>query len=134
VSELLTSRPVSLNVLTGARAALGMAAVFMPNISARMFRLNAEGTPAIMMVRIFGIRNAVLAAVLLRLDTITVPRTFMRLNVLIDLVDAFAFVAAGRRREIGPAAAVLGTWVALSAVGLGATGLVAMRTRLKNDA
>jgi hypothetical protein len=89
--------------------------------------MNVEGTPAVAMGRMFGIRNAALAAGLLRLDTVTAPRTFMAINLLIDAVDALALVDAGRRREIEPAGAALGTAVALAAAGLGAAGLAAMK-------
>ncbi len=120
------NRPVPLNILTATRASLAATAVFMPRIGARIFRLDADGTPAIVMGRLFGIRNAVLAAGLLRLDTITMPRTFVRVNVLVDLADALAFVAAGRRGEIGTAATVLGTGLALTAAGLGTAAAVAL--------
>ncbi len=120
------NRPVPLNILTATRASLAATALLMPRIGARIFRLDAEGTPAIVMGRMFGVRNAVLAAGLLRLDTITSPRTFVRVNVLVDLVDAAAFVAAGRRREIGTAATVLGTGLALTAAGLGTAAAVAL--------
>jgi hypothetical protein len=118
-------RSVALNVLTGARGALGVIALFTPSIGARMFRIDADGTPAIVMGRLFGIRNVALAAELLRLDATTVPRTFMLINVLIDLVDTVAFVGAGRRGEIGAVATGFGTVLALTGAILGATSLAA---------
>lgn len=114
-------------LLAAARLALAVTAVLAPRTGAGLFRMNVEGTPAVAMGRMFGIRNAALAAGLLRLDAITAPRTFVLINVIVDLVDALAFVAAGRRREIGTAATVLGTGVALSAVGVGAAGLARLR-------
>lgn len=74
----------------------------------------------------FGVRNAVLAAGLYRLDLIASARTFVRINVFVDLVDALAFIAAGRRREISPAATALCTGVALSAVAMGAAAHASM--------
>jgi hypothetical protein len=118
-------RSVALNVLTGARGALGVIALFTPRIGARMFRIDADGTPAIVMGRLFGIRNVALAAGLLRLDATTVPRMFMLINVLIDLVDTVAFVGAGRRGEIGAVATGFGTVLALTGAILGATSLAA---------
>ena|ERR1700757_1100156 len=118
-------RSVALNVLTGARGALGVIALFTPRIGARMFRIDADGTPAIVMGRLFGIRNVALAAGLLRLDATTVPRIFMLINVLIDLVDTVAFVGAGRRGEIGAVATGFGTVLALTGAILGATSLAA---------
>jgi hypothetical protein len=114
---------VTLNVLAGARGTLAAVALLAPRIGARVLGIDADGTPAIVMGRLFGIRNAALAAGLLRLDAIAVPRAFILLNVLIDLVDAGAFVAAGRRREIGAAATMLGTLLALTGATLGAMTL-----------
>jgi hypothetical protein len=119
-------RSIPLNVLTGARFTIGALALLAPRIGARIFRMDVDGTPAVAMGRMFGIRNAALAAGLLRLDTLSAPRTFMGINILIDVVDALALVDAGRRREIEPAGAALATGVALAAVGLGAAGLAAM--------
>jgi hypothetical protein len=132
MSAPFTNRSLPLNVLTGTRAALSVMALLMPRIGARIFRLDANGT-AVVMARLFGVRNAVLAAGLLRLDTMTVPRTFIGINVLIDLVDALAFAAAGRRREIGIGAATLGAGTALGAAGLGAAGIAGSRLRRVPD-
>jgi hypothetical protein len=118
-------RSVALNALTGARGALGLIALFAPRVGARILRIDADDTPAIVMGRLFGVRNVALAAGLLRLDATTVPRSFMLVNVLIDAVDAAAVVAAGRRREIGAAATVLGTLLALTGATLGAVSLAA---------
>ena len=115
-----------LNLLTGARIMISVLAVLTPRIGARIFRMDVEGTPAVAMGRLMGIRNAALAAGLLRLDTMAVPRTFVGLNVVVDLVDAVALVDAGRRRELEPAGAALATGIALTAAGLGAAGLAAL--------
>jgi hypothetical protein len=118
-------RSVALNILTGTRGALGAVALLAPRIGARIFRIDAAGS-AIVMGRLFGIRNIALAASLRRLDAVTNPRSFLGANVLIDLVDATAFVAAGRRAEIGVPATVLGTVLALTGAALGATGFASV--------
>lgn len=126
MSATLALRPLPLTVLAAARLTLALTALLMPRTGARLFRMNAEGTPAVAMGRMFGIRNAALAAGLLRLDTITTPRGFVLINIIVDLVDALALLAARRRGEIGSAATVAGAGVALSAVGIGAAGLAAL--------
>jgi len=120
-----TRRPLPLTVLAAARLALAATTLLMPRTGARLFHMEAEGTPAIAVGRMFGIRNAALAAGPLRLDTITVPRGFVPTNIIVDLVDALALLAAHGRREIGTAATVLGAGIALSAIGVGVAGLAA---------
>jgi hypothetical protein len=82
--------PLPLSVLAAVRLALAVTAVLVPRTGARLFRINAEGTPAVAMGRMFGIRNAALAAGLLRLDSINAPRGFVLINIVVDLVDALA--------------------------------------------
>jgi hypothetical protein len=118
-------RPLALNALTGARSVLGVLALFLPRTGARMFRIDADETPAIVMGRLFGIRNIALAAGLLRLDASIAPRQMIVVNMLIDVVDAGAFVAAGRRREIGAPATVIGAVLALTGAAFGAIVLAA---------
>lgn len=118
-------RSAALDILTGTRGALGLVALLAPRIGARLFRIDADGS-AIVMGRLFGIRNVALAAGLRHLEATTNPRSFLGVNVLIDLVDAIAFVAAGRRAQIGGFAALLGTALALTGAALGATGFASL--------
>jgi hypothetical protein len=118
-------RSAAPNILAGTRAALGVIALFTPGIGARLFRIDADG-PAILMGRLFGIRNVALAAGLLRREVTTAPRSFLLVNVLIDLVDATAFVVARRRAQIGAPATVLGTVLALTGAALGASGFASL--------
>jgi hypothetical protein len=113
-------------VLAAARLALAVTALLMPRTGARLFHMNAEGTPAVAMGRMVGIRNDALAAGLLRLDIISAPRGFVLINIVVDLVDALALLAAGRRREIGTAATVFGTGIAICAIRVGVSGLAAL--------
>jgi hypothetical protein len=97
MSALPAQRCVALNVLTGTRGALGVIALLTPKIGAGIFRIDADGS-AIVMGRLFGIHNIARAAGLLRLEVTTVPRPFLLVKVLIDLVagDRPASAAAGR--------------------------------------
>jgi hypothetical protein len=119
-------RPPPLTVLAAARGALAVTALLMPRTGARLFRMDAERTPAIAMARMFGIRNAALAAGLMRLDTINAPHGFVLINIIVDLVDALALLAARRRREIGTTASVLGGGIALCATVVGVAGLASL--------
>lgn len=118
-SEITNSLP--LQILVGGRIFAATSHLFAPRWATRLIGMNAAGTPAIAYGRMFGIRNAILAAGLLHLDSFTVPRTFVQLNVLIDAV---AFVAAGQRKEISAKSAAVGAGISLSAVAAGAAALL----------
>ena len=121
----VTKRPSLLKLFILGRSTVASGSLFAPYLFARLFRMQIAGTPAVFALRMFGIRNAVLALGLARLDAFSVPRTFLGLNVVVDAVDAVAIAAAGRRGEISKLTSTLGTTVALSAVVLGAASLAA---------
>lgn len=125
----VAKRPSLLKLFILGRSTVASGSLFAPHLFARLFRMQIAGTPAVFVFRMFGIRNAVLALGLARLDAFTAPKTFLSLNVLVDAVDAVAMVAAGRRGEIGKLTSTLGTTVALSAVVLGAASLAAQPAR-----
>jgi hypothetical protein len=114
----------SLKALTTGRFIVAATHLFTPRLATRLFKLTAEGTPAIAYARMFAIRNAALGLGLLRLDSFTRPQQFLALNIVMDSVDAAAFLAAGLRREISPTSTALTTGVALSAVLAGTTALI----------
>ncbi|MFD6195408.1 hypothetical protein ACFWE3_01765 [Mycobacteriaceae bacterium NPDC060252] len=120
---VVRSNPLRLFIL--GRSIVASGSLLTPNLFARVFRIEAAGTPAIPMGRMFGIRNALLAFGLSRLGAFTAPGTFLKLNILTDAVDAAVLVAAGRRGEISKLTSTLGTTVALSAMVLGAASLAA---------
>ncbi|MCZ4512041.1 hypothetical protein O3Q52_28460 [Streptomyces sp. ActVer] len=93
-----------------------------PGAIAQVFGMEMRGSPAVAYGRMFAIRNAALGLGLLRLDTVTNPRAYLKLNVVVDAVDAVALVASGIRRDIAPRTSVLAAAVAMSAVvaGVGA--------------
>jgi hypothetical protein len=123
-----SQRSLALNILTGIRGALGVVALLAPRTGARMFRIEADGS-AIVMGRLFGIRNIALAVGLLRRELTAVRRVsgpFLLVNTLIDLADAGVFVAGGLRAQIGRPAATLGTALALTGAALSAAGFVSL--------
>ncbi|HUS23105.1 MAG TPA: hypothetical protein VMZ66_13955, partial [Aeromicrobium sp.] len=102
------------------RTTLAITSLVAPQRSLRIFQVPGDGTPAPMIWRMFGIRNGALAVGLCNLDQFRSPRRFVAINVLIDFIDALAFIAAGRRREISRTGRTVTTAVALSAVVAGA--------------
>lgn len=106
-------------LITG-RTTLAITSLVAPQRSLRLFQVPGDETPAPMIWRMFGIRNGALAVGLSNLEQFRSPRRFVALNVLIDFIDALAFIAAGRRREISPTGRNVTTAVALSAVVAGA--------------
>jgi len=113
--QLVPSR----RALTTGRFIVAATHLFAPRQTTRLFRLTADDSPAIPYARMFAIRNAALGLGLLRLDSFTRPQQFLAVNIVMDAVDAAAFLDAGRRREISPTSTALTTAVALSAVAAG---------------
>jgi hypothetical protein len=102
------------------RTTLAVTALAAPQRALRLTGVPGDGTPAPMIYRMFGVRNGLLALGLSNLDQLRKPRLFVGLNVLIDFVDALAFVAAGRRGEVTRTGATISTLIAMSAVAAGA--------------
>jgi len=119
---------VWLKLLTTGRFVVAASHLATPGAVARVFGMAMRGTPAVAYGRMFAIRNAALGLGLLRLDTVTDPQTYLKLNVVMDAVDAVAFVASGIRGDVAPRTSILSTAVAVSAV-IGGVG--ALRARPK---
>jgi hypothetical protein len=58
------------------------------------------------------------------LDSFTRPQQFLAVNIVMDSVDAAAFLAAGLRRDVSRTSTALTTGVALSAVLAGTAALI----------
>ena len=110
----------SLKSLIIARIFAGSVHLFAPRWASNLINMPATGTAGVVYARMFGIRNLLLAAALIRLDRFDSPRRFLAMNVLTDAIDAVAFVAAGRRKDISSTATAVGTAIALSATTAGA--------------
>jgi len=123
----------SRKALTTGRFIVAATHLFAPRLTTRLFRLTADGTPAIAYARMFAIRNAALGLGLLRLDNFTRPQQFLALNIVMDSVDAAAFLAAGLRREISRTSTALTTAVALSAVVAGTAALIEHKQAAAQD-
>ena len=121
--DLIPSR----RALTTGRFIVAATHLLTPRLASRAFRLTATGTPAIPYSRMFAIRNAALGLGLLRLDSFTKPQHFLALNIVMDCVDAAAFLAAGARRDVSRRSTVLAMSVALSAVVAGTAAYIELR-------
>ncbi|MEE1759335.1 MULTISPECIES: hypothetical protein [unclassified Streptomyces] len=116
----------SRRALTTGRFIVAATHLFTPRLAARVFQLTASGTPAIPYARMFAIRNAALGLGLQRMDSFTrsQQQQFLAVNIVMDSVDAAAFLAAGLRRDVSRTSAMLSAAVALSAVVAGTTALI----------
>lgn len=115
---------IPLKLLITGRLVVAATHLFTPKLVARIFGMSTGGTPAVAYGQMFGIRNAALALGLIKLDRFSSPADFIRLNILMDAVDAVAWMAAGRRKEVTGVTAVMAPGVALSAVGAGTAALL----------
>ncbi|MDG9709625.1 hypothetical protein [Streptomyces sp. DH10] len=123
-----TAPSVWLKLLTTGRFVVAAGHLATPGVVAQVFGMEMRGTPAVAYGRMFAIRNAALGLGLLRLDTVSDPRAYLKLNVVMDAVDAVAFAASGIRRDIAPRTSILAAAVAMSAV---VAGVGALRAQPK---
>lgn len=115
---------IPLKMLIAGRIVVAATHLFTPTLVARIFGMKTADTPAVAYGRMFGIRNAALALGLMRLHDFRSPADFIRLNIAMDAVDAAAWIAAARRKEVAGSTTVLAPGVALSAVAAGTSALV----------
>jgi hypothetical protein len=104
-----------------------------PHRLLRLLQVRGDGTPAPMVLRMFGVRNGALALGLSHLHHFRAPRRFVAINVICDVIDALAFIDAGRRREISRTGATVTTAIAASAIGAGAITYANLPSGSKND-
>ena len=112
----------------------GLAALLVPQQLARRLGIDTDEYPAAMYVlRMFGVRNGALALGLSHLHHFRAPRRFVAINVICDLIDALAFIDAGRRKEVSRTGATVTTAIAASAVAAGALTYANLPSGSKND-
>ena len=104
-----------------------------PHRVLRLLQIRGDGTPAPMILRMFGVRDGALALGLSNLDHFRAPRRFVAINVICDVIDALAFIDAGRRKEISRTGATVTTAIAASAVAAGAITYANLPSGSKND-
>jgi|SRR5947209_2327375 len=109
--------------LTGLRAWIGTSAWLAPNLTGRLFGLDPVSNPqAAFLARLFGIRDAALAAGTLGSDGAARAK-WLQLGVACDLADAAAAYLAGRNGTLPRHAAVMAGGTAIAAAGLGVAAL-----------
>ena len=98
-------------LLIAGRIVVGGGALLAPRITARAIGIDPTANPAAVYIgRLFGVR-AVFMALLLAASRDAERDRQLRAGVAVDVVDALAAVAAGRRRELRP----LSAWAAFAA-------------------
>lgn len=123
VARKLASIPAPLALLVNGRLMLCFSMLAVPKLVMRIFGMGDQHNAAPAFARMFGIRNGFLGLGLLNLWSAPNPRRLLVANIVIDAVDAAAFLDAGRRGEFSRTSTVMSTTVALSAVALGALSL-----------
>lgn len=110
--------------LAALRLGFGVAGLAAPRLTARLFGVDAQEQPTVpFALRLFGARNLVLGVALLRLDRVGDRRGLLTANLLVDVSDALAAVAAGRRGELSRTTTVLVVLPASVEIGLGLSAL-----------
>ena len=91
-------------LLVAGRLAVGGGALVAPRLTGRLFGIDASRNRAAAYVgRLFGVR-AVFMALLLADSTGAERERQLRAGVAVDVTDAVAALAAGRRHDLSPAA------------------------------
>ena len=112
-----------IQTLSGLRAWIGTSAWLAPNLTGRLFGLDPDDNPqAAFLARLFGIRDAALAAGTLGTDG-PARAKWLQLGVACDLADAAAAYLAGRNGTIPRHAAAMAGVTAVAAAGLGVAAL-----------
>ena len=106
-------------LLTGGRIGVGGGTLLAPRATGRLFDIDVDANPAMPYVgRLVGGRAVFMA--LLLLGSRGAERTRqLRAGVVVDVVDALAALAAGRRAELGRGAAAAAFGAAAFEAGLG---------------
>jgi len=107
-------------MLVGGRLVVGGGALVAPRTTGRLFGIDPDANPAAAFVgRLFGVRALLMAVLAASADGLDQERQ-LRAGVAVDLIDAVAALAAGRRRQLGllPATAAFAAAVTAAALGM----------------
>ncbi len=116
---MATRRDQALTALTGLRLTLGVGGWLAPRLTAKVFGVDPDASPAaVPLMRHFAVRDGLLGWQQLEQTGEGLDR-LLRLGVGVDLADAVALAAAGAKGDLPVRAAVMGAGVALTAAGLG---------------
>lgn len=113
--------------LMGGRVLVGGGTLVAPRRMGPVFGIDPDAAPALSYVgRLFGVR-ALLQVVALGTAPPEDRARQLRLGVVVDLVDAAAAVAAGRRGDLSRRSTAMATAAALVEAGLGCVALAGER-------
>lgn len=125
-SRKVADLPVPIALLVNGRLALAVSMLANPKLVMRLFGMGEQHNAAPAFARMFGIRNGVLGLGLVNLASVRDPQRLVITNIVVDAVDAMAFIDAKRRGEFSTRSAVMSTGVALAAVAMGVLALPAV--------
>lgn len=95
------------STLAAMRLTIGTSALLAPRLAARLFALDPDENPqAVLMGRLFGVRNAAIGLTL-RDGAPEERHRWLRYGVAIDVIDIAALLAAGARGAVPKRAVVL---------------------------
>jgi len=110
-------------LLIGLRTAVGAGSWVAPELSGRLFGLDAVANPQLPYLgRLFGVRDVALGAGL-GLSSGKNRKLWLQLGIACDAADAAAGLIAGRKGQLSKVSTVLVTAPALIAIALGVAGL-----------
>ena len=113
----------SYGLLIGVRTAVGAGSWVAPELSGRLFGLDAAANPQLPYVgRLFGVRDVALGAGL-ALSNGQSRKLWLQLGIACDAADAVAGLLAGRKGQLSKLSTVLVTAPALLGIALGVAGL-----------
>ena len=110
-------------LLIGVRTAVGAGSWVAPELTGRLFGLDAVANPQLPYLgRLFGVRDVALGAGL-ALSSGQSRKLWLQLGIACDAADAVAGLLAGRKGQLSKVSTVLVTAPALLAIALGVAGL-----------
>lgn len=117
-------RDTALKILAGIRLAVGVGSWTTPNLSARLFGLDADGNPqAPYLARLFGVRDVALAVGPLRARR-KAQENWIELGIVCDAADTVAALLGAGKGYLSPRTTAM---VAAPAIAATALGVVALR-------
>ena len=95
--------PVALTALRAVRFGLGGVAWLAPHTTSRLMRLDPPETASgAYLMRLFGVRDALMGVELTRFGDADRLRRQLRLGIVVDLVDVTASLVSGFQRQARP--------------------------------
>lgn len=115
----MSSSSTPVTALAALRTAVGVGAWLAPRTTGKLFGLAVDSAEAVLMARLFGVRDVALGLATLQTDG-AARRTLVQAGIACDVLDAAAAALGARRGGIGRLSAAAVAAVALTAAATGA--------------